>query len=123
MPTKFQLKPGQSKAILTNIAVCVTIFVAARYVVAPHLRREPATGKSVTSAALTSNQETAAVRLANAYTLSHFQYDASKWTPVVTNRDGHIEVTYKLPPDAIGGRPDIIIDGATMTVISATNTQ
>ncbi len=105
--------------LFRNIAVVVAIFIAARFVVAPHMKHEHATGKLQLSAPLSSAQETAAVRAANAYVQSHTSQDVSKLTPVVTNRNGRIEVTYTQAAGQTGDTPDVIIDSATMTIISA----
>ena len=109
-------------SVARNIAVCVAIFVAARYVVAPHMKHEHATGVPTSTV-----QQAAAIKVANEYMKAHnSNFDLNAHTVVSIEKSDSVEVRYDKSADAantsvrVSIAPIIIIDKATMTVRSAT---
>lgn len=104
-----RIKDLQFQPIARNIAVCVAIFVAARYIVAPHTKREQAGAPTM------SVQQAAAIRVAADYVKAHHaEFDLHAHPATAIDRGDRIEVHY----DATGAEHIVVIDKASMSVRS-----
>lgn len=62
-------------------------------------------------------------RVAERYVAAHYNFEMSKYPPIVHDKGDNWEIEYELPLGMIGGTPVVVVEKATSKVLRSFHTQ